>query len=254
MGLLDKLKNLFKKKENTLVKTVSVPPTEQVSETPEQEIKPAEEIKAPIEETQLTLEEKQEFLELLNSVNINLEDLALDKMQSESEAINSYVKGLLKDLSNHQDFKKEKEKQEQAINSIGKKIKMINQHGLELKNLLANLEDHYYVVVLDTIKKVNDKAKNEQIQKLIDDLEHDLGLVALLDSHITKVIGYNELFNPENNQKFKEDIEKEAAQRVIHGDLNELLSKILTAVTDRTISIKSKIEKYNPIEITKSLI
>ena len=250
MGLLNKLKNLFKKKEFP-VKSVSEVPTEEVSETREESVQEAE---VKEEKSILTQEERNEIFEILNSVNINIENLALDKIQSESEAISSYVKGLIKDLSTHQDFKDEKEKREQAINSIGKKIKLINQHGLELKNLLANLEDHYYVPVISSIKKVKEKIKNENLQKLINDLEYDLGLVALLDSHVTKVIGYDELFNPYKNPKFKDEIEKEAEKRVINGDLNDLLSKILTAVTDRSISVKSKIEKVNPIEMTKSLI
>ena len=264
MTFLDKIKKLFQRKEFP-VKNVNVAPSEyKVDEKkPEKTLKKsagrknklikehtADELKKPESKPY----KADTLLEILDSVKINNNDFALEKIQGEAETISSYVKGLIKDLVLHQDFKNEKDKQEQIINSIGKKIKLINNHGMELKNLLANLEDHYYNPLINTLKKVNEKAKKDEIKKLVDNLELDLNLVKILDTNITKVIGYNELFNPEKNPDHKDEIEREAVKRVVHGDLNELLNKILTAIVDRSIGIKAKIEKVNYIETAKGFI
>ncbi|MBI2148445.1 hypothetical protein HYU23_02100 [Candidatus Woesearchaeota archaeon] len=252
MAFLDTIKNWFKKKNNSFVKTVNIPPSEEnKTETVE-----ASEQKEHVQEEKIEVPSynKEELIGILDSYKIDNKDFALEKIQSEAETIHTYVKGLVKDLNSYQDFKNEKEKIEHVIKSIGSKIKLITNHGLELKNLIANLENHYYEPLIDNIRKVNEKAKKEEIKNLISDLEHDKNLMKTLDTQITKVVGYNELFNPDKNPKFKEDIEKEATKRVVHGDLNDLLNRILEAVTDRVISAKSKIEKIDYIKIIKDMV
>ena len=275
MSILDKIKSLFTKKD-FLVKNVSKPPSEEaeeennVKEDNQKEIEIQEEIneeeeseeleneeesKTKVEEQEkLTVYNKEEVLEILDSIDLDKEKLALDKIQSEAETINSYTKLLIKDLSLHQDYFNEKDKLDQVIKGISGKIKVITNHGLELKNLLGNLEGHYYDNLLEGLKKVYEKTKNEQIEKLILDLEKDLELIKTLDTQLTKVIGYNELFNPEKNPKYKEAIEKEATKRIVHGDLNDLLTRILNAVTNRSIGAKSKIEKFDYVKIAKDLV
>ena len=258
MGFLDKIKILFKK-EKFLVKSVSVAPSEETkeeiqlekTEDPIQEQNQSEEIQKL--ETEITTN-KEKLLEILNAIKINMDDLALDKMQGEAETISSYVKGLIKDLSSHQDFLNEKDRLEQIIKSIGGKIKVITNHSLELKNLLASLEDHYHTPIIQVLKNVNEESNKEEIQKLITDLENDLNLVKTLETDLTKVIGYNELFNPDKNPQYKDDIEKEAKKRIVHGDLNKLIGGLLNVIIDRSLSVKTKIEKINPIESAKKLI
>lgn len=249
MGLFNKIKSLFEEKK------VSVDQVNQVLgvETPIQEEKPevSEEQKEEFEEIKL---EKQELFQLLDSVKINPDSLALDRIESESETLSSYCKGLIKDLGNYHDFKNEKEKQELAIKSISGKIKVINNHGLELKNLLATLEDHYYTPIIEVLKRVYEKSEKDELKKLIESLEKDLNLVKELDSQITKVISYHELFSQEKNPKYKEEIEKEVIKRIIHEDLNDLLSKILMTIVDKSISIKVKIQRTNPLQKAKRLI
>ena len=181
MSFLNKIKSWFVKEEPT-----------------EEEKKNLEENQEEFSATKL---ENQELLQILDSAKIDINDLALDKIESEAETISSYCKGLIKDLSLHQDYKNEKEKLENVIKAIGGKIKVINNHGLELKNLLANLEDHYYVPIIGILKKLNEKANKDEIQKLIDKLDKDLQLVKELDITLTKVVGYNDLFNPDKNTK-----------------------------------------------------
>ena len=141
MGFLDKIKNLFSEQEFP-VKSVRKAPeeskeeikTEEVAEEHTQEKNVAEQDKPIVE---FNPQEKQELLDILDSAKVDINNLALDKIQSESETISNYVKVLIKDLGLHQDFKNEKEKQEDVIKAIGSKVRLINNHGLELKNLLA---------------------------------------------------------------------------------------------------------------------
>lgn len=238
MGFLDKLKDLLKKKEDA--------GEEKVNEVLEESDGSAKEEKQSEFDNAV---DKSRLFEILNSANVNFNELALDKIQGEADTIASYVRSLLKDLDVYSD-----KNRDMAIKAIGGKIKHITIHSLELKNLLASLEDRYYVPVIETLKKVNEEAKSKDVSDMIEGLEKDRGLVAALDSSITRVVGYNGLFNPEKNQKYAEEIEKEAKKRLVHGHLSELLDAILAAVTDRVSSVKTRIEKQNPLESAKRFI
>ncbi len=236
MKFLDKVKSLFKKKKHHKKHE------EEKTEEPKKE-----------DEFQQAIE-RSELYDILNSVKINNEDLALDRIESEADTITNYVKGLIKNLSNYNDFKNDKDRIEESVRGIAGKIKQVAIHGLELKNLLANLEDHYYKLVIETLKKANEKAKNEDLDNLIKTLEEDLRLVQDLDAQLTKVAGYDGLFNPDKNTGYKEEIEKEAAKRIVHGDLNDLLDRLLNTVVNKSIGVKNKIENSNPLEEAKKFV
>lgn len=247
MGFLDKIKNLFRKNENVSVDDVKKVTGEVTGEKEETLI---EEKKSEFDQSV----EKSELFDVLNSVNIDITYLALDRIENEADTVANYVKGLIKDLGTYNDFKDDKQKMEVAVRGIGGKIKQIAIHGLELKNLLANLEDHYYEPAIETLKKVNEKVNKEEIAKLIENTENDLKLAQELDSQITKVVGYDGLFNPDKNSKYKEEIDKEAIKRIVHGDLQALLDKLLNLIVNRSLGIKSKIEKENPLEKAKKFL
>ncbi len=262
MSFFDKIKNLFKNKDFP-VKSVTTAPQEKQEDSENEQIKEdSNNNETNLEETHEEVQEvekykeynKEEALEILDSIKIDIDSLALEKIQSEAETLNSYAKMLIKDISNYQDFKDEKDKVEAAIKGIAGKIKVINNHGLELKNLLANLENHYYSILIKGFKKLYEKTENDDVQKVINDIEKDLQIIKNLDTKITKVIGYNELFNPEKNPEYKKEIEKEAVKRIIHGDLNELISNMLFGVIHTSLSAKSKIEKFDYVEIIKERI
>ncbi|GEM_PF-2430928 len=250
MSFLDKFKELFKSKDIPFEKIneiVKDPPSKKDDESLEEET---------ITEDQIEINtfHREEILEIINNVKLDLNDLALDRMEGEAETINSYLKGLIKDLNNYQSVKQDKQKTEAIISSIGGKIKLITLHGLELKNLLASLEDHYYVPLLETLKKVYLKLSREEIRIMSENLEKELSLVKDLESQITRVIGYNDLFNPDKNPKHKEEIEKEAIKRIVHGDLNDLVDKLLNIIVDKSRGIKASIEKSSYLSKVKTLI
>ncbi len=242
MGFLDKIKRLFTEEQI---------PLEKVSEVVGEKIVDSDNIQFS---NASLISSNNEMLEMLNSFKIDFSSLALDRIESEAETLNNYIKGLIKDLSSYEDFKHEKDRIKTIISAIGGKIKAISNHGLELKNLLASLEDHYYVPILDLLKKANKKKNSLDITKIISDLENDLKLVRGLDTSLTKVIAYHKLFNPEKNDKHSEAIEKEAAKRIIHGDLNALVDDLLVVVVNKSLGIKNKIENNNPLEKAKQFV
>ena len=252
MALFDKFKDLFKKKDVPLEQVNQVTRTSSLRSQHQESL-----VSDGLEEHQpvLTLRSNNtEASNILNTLKLNFKALALDRLESEADAINSYLKGLIKDLTIYQTVKPDKIKVEEAISSISGKIKLITIHGLELKNLLAGLEDHYYSPLIDALKKVYLHVSREEIRVLIETLDQELALVKDLDSQVTRVIGYNDLFNPDKNPKYKEEIEKEALKRVVHGDLNDLIDKILIRLIDKSLSLKLKIEKSNYLAQVKTFI
>lgn len=241
MKILDKITKLFRKEK------VSVEDVKKVTGETSEEKK--EEITAFNNAV-----DRSELLDVLNSVSVDLDYLAIDRIQSESETIGSYVKALIKDMAAYQDLKEDNNKIEEAVRGIGGKIRVIAVHSLELKNLLANLEEHYFNPLLEALRKVNEKLNNEGMAKLILSVENDLNLVKALDTQITRVAGYDSLFNSAKNPDYKAEIEKEVSKRIIHGELNELLDTILVAVTDRSLSVKARIERNSPLEAAKKFL
>ncbi|HLC58756.1 MAG TPA: hypothetical protein VJI68_02750 [Candidatus Nanoarchaeia archaeon] len=247
MGFFDKIKSIFKGNENLSSQDIKKINSGNSTGTYIDDEKPLFEEAKPNDKN-------KEALEILDSVKIDKENLALDRIENEGETVYNYAKSVIKDLSKYDNLKNKKDQVKEALNAIKGKFKHINIHSLELKNLLANLEDHYYVVVIDILKKVNDKVNNDEISKVIDDVENDLELVKQLDSQLTKVIAYNDLFNPEKNKDYESAIEREAEKRLIHGDLNDLIDRILITVVNKSIGIKNKIERNNPLEQVKQFI
>ncbi len=245
MKFLDKIKKAFERKDSISkeeVKKVLGNDTKLSEETPEQN--------ADIKEAVA----KSELLEILSSAKPDHDSLALDKIQGEAETIANYIRALLKDLDQLQPEAKEKKHLESALDVIGKKIKMIARHSLALKNLLAILEDHYYSPIIGALSKVNKKVNKKEIQELIERVEKQRQSTAAMDSSLTRLIGYDEIFNPERNPEYRIEIEKEAKKRLLHGHLNELLDSILILTTDKALSIKSQIENFNPLEEAKRFI
>ncbi len=247
MAFFEKIKELFK--------TNSEISPEKVKEVLSENAPASKEERTPKTETDLkSAVEKSELLDILDSVKIDYEYLALGKMQSESETIANYTRNLLQDLDKFQPYPKDKVNIDKIIEAIGRKMKLIARHGLSLKNLLAALEDHYYAPIAEALNKVNGKLNKKEIQDIIDKIEKQRHLITAMDSSLTKVVGYDNLFNPERNPEYRKEIEKEAKQRLIHGHLNELLDNILLTATDKTLNIKSQIEGFNPIHEARRFV
>ncbi|HLC85672.1 MAG TPA: hypothetical protein VJG30_00075 [Candidatus Nanoarchaeia archaeon] len=229
MGFIDSLRGLFKK-DNV---EVNLSEMQQVEQAPRY---------------------NQEILDKINALNIDHKDLALDKIEGEAETINSYLKGLIKDITRYADLMDNKEKQVLIVNAISGKIKVITQHSLELKNLIAHLEERYYEHVLGQLKYINEKTNKEELRNIIEEFEREREIVRSLDIKITRIIAYDELFNPEKNKEYEGEIKKEVTKREIHTNINELTSHLLNEVITKGMSLKSRIEKRNISDKVKRIL
>lgn len=245
-----------------LENTSSLFDDEEKLEIKEQEVKQVEDVESNEDELQEVEEQEStpmyqgdsSLLLELSQVDVDYSALALGRLESEAETISNYVKALIKDLHKYEELNDKKDKISLVISSISGKIKVINSHSLELKNLLVTLEDHYYSVVIDALEKINKKANSDDIDNIINSLKEDLRLIKQLDTHLIKVMAYHDLLNVEKNSSYKEEIAKQVENRILHGDLNELLDKLLIAVVNKSLSIKNKIERNNPLELAKRYV
>ena len=194
-----------------------------------------------------------EVLDKIKLLNVDFKDLALSRIESESETINSYLKELIKDIMRYSDLMDNKERQRLTVKAISGKIRVITQHSLELKNLLAHLEERYYNYLISVLKDIN-KANIEDIKKLVDDLEKEKEIIVNLDTKITRITAYDYLFNPEKNSEYEGEIKKEVERREIHTNINDITSHLLSEVIAKGRSLKSKIERRNIAETVKKII
>lgn len=219
MGFIDTLRSLFKKDSSV---EVNLSEMQQVEQSPKY---------------------NQDILDKIDTLNIDRTDLALDKIEGEAETINSYLKGLIKDITRYADLMDSKEKQILIVNAISGKIKVITQHSLELKNLIAHLEERYYEQALKQLKDINEKTNREELRNLIEELEREREIVRSLDTKLTRIIAYDELFNPEKNREYEGEIKKEVTKREIHTNINDITSHLLNEVIAKGKSLKPRIEK-----------
>ncbi len=207
------------------------------------------ETKIEMPKIDLTVDE----MALLGNIKIDLEDLALKKLESESETVNTYLKMLMKDISAYQNNKNDKIKQDLNGKSISTKVKKITMHSLEIKNLLSIIETHYFEVLLAPLKKINEKYKNDKLNEFIKPLENNFELIKKIETQLTKIIAYDELLNPEKNKNFNMAIESEVTKGKVHHDISELYS-ILSQSLSKTLGIKSSIEKSKILEYINNLV
>ncbi|MEK6947779.1 MAG: hypothetical protein AABX19_00895 [Nanoarchaeota archaeon] len=211
---------------------------------------------------ELPKEEKKEQLpsvdseinEKLASIDLDIDGLALDKLRSEAEAINSYLKGLMQDINRYSNLMDKKEMQKQIIKSITGKIKVITQHSLELKNLIAHVEQRYYDYLLENFKIINEKKENEELKNLIKELESDKEIIRALDTKLTRIIYYDDIFNPDKNKEYEGNIHKEVEKMEIHTNINDLTTQLLNGVLDKVNGIIAKIQKKDYLWLAKGIM
>ncbi|HIH25695.1 hypothetical protein J4476_03250 [Candidatus Woesearchaeota archaeon] len=205
------------------------------------------------EEKELLPSVDKEINERLDSIDLDIESLALDKIRSEAEAISSYLKGLMQDINKYSNLMDKKEMQKQIIKSITGKIKVITQHSLELKNLIAHVEQRYHDYLLENFKWVNEKKENEDIKNLIKELEEDKETIKALDTKLTRIIYYDEIFNPDKNKEYEGNIHKEVEKMEIHTNINDLTTHLLNGVLDKVNGIISRIQKKDYLGLVKEI-
>src|SRR3989344_681693 len=205
------------------------------------------------EEKELLPSVDKEINERLDSIDLDIESLALDKIRSEAEAISSYLKGLMQDINKYSNLMDKKEMQKQIIKSITGKIKVITQHSLELKNLIAHVEQRYHDYLLENFKWVNEKKENEDIKNLIKELEEDKETIKALDTKLTRILYYDEIFNPDKNKEYEGNIHKEVEKMEIHTNINDLTTHLLNGVLDKVNGIISRIQKKDYLGLVKEI-
>jgi len=214
-----------------------------------------EDFKEPIEvkkeESKINLTVNE--ITILGDIKIDKDKLALSKLESETETVNSYLKGLMRDISSYQENKNDKGKQEIYGKSLSTKIKKIVLHSLEIKNFLEIIEKNYYIILLEPFKKINLEHKDEKLKKTIESLERELEQVKKLEIQLTKVIAYDELLNPDKNKNYMMAIESEVSTGRVHNEISELYS-ILSQSLSKTQGVKAKIEKSNIIKLVQEMI
>jgi len=196
----------------------------------------------------------QEILDKVNSLSIDLEGLSLEKIESESETINSYLKALMRDIIKYSDLMDNKERQLLTVRAISGKIKVITQHCLELKNLLAHLENRYYSFLIDLLTELNKSLNNDEISVMIQDLEKEKSSIAELDTKLTRIMVYDALFNPDKTAEYEGEIKKEVIKRELHTNINELTSHLLNEIISKSMGLKNKIRKQDYSSKVKSVL
>jgi hypothetical protein len=220
MNLFSKLKEMFKKKSS------------------EQKEEPKiEGIKNEV------VQEESDFSLLLENLKIDKDNLALDRLLSIGETINAYSRGLIKNISVYKESKADPSMMQEMQHSISGKVRLITVNALELKNLVGNLEDHYYSPILNGLTQIEEKKSKKEIKEIFEENKKDMESMKRLDSELTKIIGYDELFNHNKNPKFKDEIDKEIEKRLFHNDLNNLIKTIVELITNRANSLVVKIER-----------
>ena len=209
---------------------------------------PKEEVKEKVKTVEDEIKEK------LDSIDLDINGLALDKIRSESETINSYLKGLMQDINRYSNLMEKKEMQKMLIKSITGKIKVITQHSLELKNLLAHVEQRYYDYLLENFKEINNKKENEELKNIIKELENDRELIKSLDTKLTRIIYYDDIFNPDKNKEYEGNIHKEVEKMEIHTNINDLTTNLLNGILDKVNGIINKIQKKDYLGKVREII
>ena len=254
MGFKDFVKFLFTGKSDEINQEQLKETTEEIPETIQEEeqvsIKENEEISEP---KKITTYNKQEVDSILNSITIDKESLSLKKLESEAETLNSYLKGLVKDIANYEGNLDDKDKKSAAANGISAKMKHIILRGLELKNMVAMVEDQYYEELISQLKKLHEKVQKEKIKEIIGELEKDHESLRELENELGKLVVYDYKLNSERNVDYLNAIDEAVKNKTLSEDVNSLISKLL-AITDKTAGLRNKIERNNIIEKVRNLI
>ena len=158
------------------------------------------------------------------------------------------MKGLLKDIEFYQDQKEDHLKEEIA-NSISTKIKHIIVHGLELKNLLGIIEDQYYNYLIENLEKIS-----KDLSEILEKLKNDRKLIQDTETELGKLVVYDYKLNSERNVNFKEEINEAIKSSTLKEDINNLINNIYEVITNKELSLRSKIEKQDILEDVKKLL
>lgn len=212
--------------------------------------------KEPQEEAKLVSEGEQHLRDpyhtaearvIITKLPTDLETLRLDDIRKNAEAVVNYLRGLAKDVEAYRSVKPGLA-QERVRDAISKKVKFIAQRGLEIRNLIALLETHYYQVLLDALAQLHVLTNDPFLDVTKRRLQQDLVIEKDAEAKLTKVIGYDLLLNAEKNPHFQEELAKVVHARELHKDVQDLLSMINKDVLDQKNGLLARIRQERIVE------
>ncbi|MBS3174381.1 hypothetical protein J4440_00700 [Candidatus Woesearchaeota archaeon] len=222
MGWIDKLKNLFKKKD-------------------EKEEFPCH-LQPPLPKNLLIYPSENRIVNgmdntILNSIHIDKEVLAFDRIVIETKELNSILKDLMYSINSYENKK-------ELNDEISLKIKNATMHGLELKNLLGILEEQYYNLLINNLKKMK-----KDVKSLIGNLESDKNRFIDLETELAKLVVYDYRLNSERNLNYEHEIKEEIKNNDLRNDI-EKLNEMLIIIPE----LGEKIEHEDIIEDARILL
>lgn len=175
-----------------------------------------------------------EITKTIQTFLISLETLSLEQLESYALTLNTYTRGLIKDIGNYSSNPLDAEKR------IIAKIKSLAGHALKLQEYLTLIEEEYYKKIFTLLNSLFTQTQDQDILLLHQTYEQELQSSKELQEKITKILSYETSFNPEKNPEYKKSIEIEAAQTSLQQELSSLSSH-LTQLLDKKHGIKAKI-------------
>ena len=145
----------------------------------------------------------------------------LEKVEQEALTTQTYLKKIVKDSADYINAKDEQNLL-QAEKRVIAKIKYLTTHAELLKNSLEQLDKEYYEVALVLLKKIEEIKKESRIQDISRALEKNKEKIDEIILLITRIVEYDQLFNPENNLEYKKVMKEELGKNQLPQEVEQL--------------------------------
>ncbi len=178
---------------------------------------------------------------ILRNVHLR-EDIKVDAVRDYAETINRYCQQLKKDIA-----EPATEKQQ----AIATRLKQVVTHGLELKNILGQIEEHLLRPTIEALKKV--ETHKPELKHLLQQAEEDQQVVIDADAALTRVIDFDTLLNPEHNPNVEQELKHESKRRELMHAIDHLMIQLNTLADPRK-SIEARLKRHHPLQKAKELL
>ena len=167
---------------------------------------------APEDNSKIIIDNKLDSI--ISNLNVDVNNLPLDKIKTEVQIINNIIEDLIQDLDT---FKQNENRRDELSSVISARVKNITVRGLALRDLLVQINDNYYIKLIEFFKTKNYDIGTDLVNKnkiIIDELLEKLG----------NLVVYDYKMNSEKNTDFLNAINTDAENfKDYLGVLKELL-------------------------------